>query len=100
MNEVITLIKRTYDGDILKEIRRDVFARLDNIGMREFYAANAADFHPEAKFILADYLEYDGEKLLEHNGEYFRVLRTYRDGQELELTVERAPADDFEEDEA
>lgn len=100
MNEVVTLIKRTYDGDVLKEIRREVFARLGNIGMREFYAANAADFHPEAKFILADYLEYDGEKLLEYNGEPFRILRTYRDGQELELTVERAPADDIEEDEA
>lgn len=102
MNEVITLIKRTPSTDtngdpIIKEVRRDIFARLGSIGMREFYAANTADFHPEAKFIIADYLDYEGEKLVEYNGERFSILRTYRIGQELELTVERAPVDDFEE---
>lgn len=99
MNEILTLIKRTYEGDTLTETRREVFARRDNIGLREFYAASAADIHPEAKFTLADYLDYEGETLVEYDGEPFRVLRTYRTGQELELTVERAPEDDFEEDE-
>lgn len=101
MNEVITLIKRIDDGDgnLFQEVRRDVFARMSSIGMREFYAANSTDFHPEAKFVLADYLDYDGETLIIHDGHPFRVLRTYRNGQELELTVESAPVDDFEEDE-
>lgn len=104
MNEVLVLIKRVTDFDenadlVTKETRREVFAQLGNIGMREFYAANASDFHPEAKFILTDYFDYEGEKLVEYNGELFRVLRTYRNGQELELTVERAPVDDIEEDE-
>lgn len=105
MNEVLTLIKRVPDFDangdpVTVETRREVFARMGGIGMREFYAASATDFHPEAKFVLADYLDYDGETLVIHNGTPFRVLRTYRNGQELELTVERAPVDDFEEAEA
>lgn len=104
MNEVLTLIKRTPDVDangdpVTTETRRDVFARMSSIGMREFYAASSTDFHPEAKFVLADYLDYDDETLVIHDGHPFRVLRTYRNGQELELTVESAPVDDFEEDE-
>jgi SPP1 family predicted phage head-tail adaptor len=102
MNEVLTLIKRTPDIDangdpVTIETRREVFARVGSIGMREFYAASTTDFHPEAKFILADYLDYNEETLVIYNGHPFRVLRTYRNGQELELTVESAPVDDFEE---
>lgn len=86
MNEVITLIK----GDT----RRDVFCRLQSIGQSEFYGASARDFYPEKKFVLADYLDYDDEQLIEHDGRRFRVLRTYRVGQELELTVTRASAEE------
>ncbi len=86
MNEVLTLIK----GDA----SRDVFCRLASIGMKEFYEANARDFFPEVKFILADYLDYDNEQLVEHNGQRYRVLRTYRTGQELEIVVERASAEE------
>jgi hypothetical protein len=86
MNEVLTLIK----GDT----SRDVFCRLASIGMKEFYEANARDFFPEMKFILADYLDYDNEQLVEHNGRRYRVLRTYRTGQELEIVVERASAEE------
>lgn len=86
MNEVITLIK----GDT----RREVFCRLQSIGQSEFYEASARDFYPEKKFVLADYLDYDDEQLIEHDGRRFRVLRTYRVGQELELTVTRASAEE------
>ena len=86
MNEVITLIK----GDT----RREVFCRLQSIGQSEFYEASAQDFYPEMKFILADYLEYDNERLIDYDGRRFRVLRTYRTGQELELVVQRASAEE------
>ena len=86
MNEVITLIK----GDT----RREVFCRLQSIGQSEFYEASARDFYPEMKFVLADYLDYDDEQLIEYSVRRFRVLRTYRKGQELELTVQRASAEE------
>ena len=86
MNEILTLIK----GDNI----RDVFCRLASIGMKEFYEASARDFYPELKFILADYLEYDNEQLVEYNGQRYSVLRTYRTGQELEIIVVRASAEE------
>ena len=99
MNDVLTLIKRVPGkneaGDpIITETTRDVFCGVRSIGMREFYQANAVDFHPEATFILADYLDYDGETACEHDGQRYTILRTYRTRQELELTVERAPVED------
>lgn len=98
MNEVAILIKRGYEGAARTETRREVLCGVRSIGMKEFYSAHSTDFHPELKLVLADYLDYDGETLAEYNGELFRILRTYRVGQELELTLERAPAEEAEAD--
>lgn len=95
MTEVAVLIKREYG---VADVRREVFCGFRSIGMREFYAANGTDFHPELKLVLADYLDYNGETLADYNGQRYRILRTYRQGQELELTLERAPAEDGEAD--
>lgn len=94
MNEVLTLISQTHGTDEygdpkLKESSREVFARLASVGQKEFYEAHAVGLKPELKFVLTDYLDYEGEMLAEHNGIRYRVLRTYRKGQELELTVYR-----------
>ena len=86
MNEVITLMS---GGG-----RREVFAGLRSVGHTEFYEAYATDLHPELKFVLADYLDYEGETLVEHDGTLYRVVRFYRTGQELELTVARASAEE------
>ena len=87
LTDILTLLDDNYRP-------RDVFCRVRSIGMKEFYQANATDFHPEAKFILADYLDYNGETMAIHNGQLYRILRTYRTGIELELTAEKAPAED------
>ena len=94
MDEVLTLIKTAqqvdeYGDPVTTETRREVFARLSSIGQKEFYQAQAVGLQPELKFILADYLDYEDEALVEHAGKRYRVLRTYRAGQELELTVYR-----------
>ena len=94
MNEVLTLIQQTHGVDdygdlVIQETTRDVFAKQGSIGQKEFYQAQAVGLQPEVKFVLADHLDYDGEALVEHNGQRYRVLRTYRKGQELELTVYR-----------
>ena len=94
MNEVLTLIQQTQGVDdygdlVTTETNREVFAKLGSIGQKEFYQAHAVGLQPELKFVLADYLDYEGETLLEHDGQRYRVLRTYRKGQELELTVYR-----------
>lgn len=94
MNEVATLIKRTYEGATRVETKREVLCGFRSIGMKEFYSANSTDFRPELKLVLADYLDYDDETLVDYNGQRYRILRTYRAGQELELTLERAPAEE------
>lgn len=94
MNEIVTLIKRTWDGSTQTETTRDVLCGLRSIGQQEFYEANATDFRPEMKIVLTDYLDYQDETLLSYNGTRYRVVRTYRAGQALELTVERAPVEE------
>lgn len=94
MIEVVTLIKRTWVGAERKETTRDVLCSIRSVGQREFYEAYATDRHPELKIVLADYLDYQDEQLLTYNGQRYRVLRTYCTGQELELTVERASAEE------
>ena len=92
MNEVITLIQQTHSVDdygdpVITESARDVFARLGSIGQQEFYQAHAVGLKPEIKFVLTDYLDYEGESLVLYEGKRYRVLRTFRKGQELEITV-------------
>ena len=98
MTEVATLIKRVYEGAALVETRREVFCGVRSIGMKEFYSAHSTDYRPELKLVLADYLDYNDERLADYNGQRYRILRTYRVGQELELTLERAPEEEVEAD--
>jgi hypothetical protein len=90
-NVVAVLIRRWYDGAVKKESRRELTFRFHSIGMKEFYQANSSDFHPELKLTLADYMDYENETLALYDGQMYRILRTYRNGLELELTLERAP---------
>ena len=109
MNDIVTLVKRAHRRDdtgklildddgkpIVDESGRVVFCGVRSIGQQEFYQASTTTFRPELKLILADYLDYQDEQLADYNGRRYRVVRTYRTGQELELIVERAPAEDGE----
>ena len=91
MNEVLTLITETQTTDdcgdpVILQTVRQVFCRVVSVGAKEFYQAAATGLKPEIKFVLADYLDYKGEKIVRYEGGVFHVLRTYRNGQELELT--------------
>ena len=94
MTEILTLIRMEttideYGGPVITEVPRDVFAEQMSIGQKEFYQAHAVGLQPEIKFKLTDYLDYENETHVEHNGQRYRVLRTYRTGQALELTCYR-----------
>jgi SPP1 family predicted phage head-tail adaptor len=99
-NSVIKLISETKvvdaygDMSVVKTERR-VFAELKSIGQSEFYQAQAVGLKPEVKFLLPDYLEYNGEKVVrfqdfnEEEPQEYTVLRTYRNNNELELVCRR-----------
>lgn len=86
MPELITLIEGTS--------RREVLCRLRSVGHAEFYEAHATEYRPELKFVLADFYDYEGESLVKYGDALYRVIRTYRIGYELELTVGRASAEE------
>ena len=92
MTDILKLIaeEKTVDryGDtVVTESSRQVFCREESVGQKEFYQAAAVGLTPEIKLVLSDYLDYQNEKLVLYNGDRYRVLRTYRKGQELELIL-------------
>lgn len=94
MVDVLTLIRTEttldeYGDPVITETPRDVFATPMSIGQKEFYQAHAVGLQPEIKFKLADCLDYEDEAYVAYNGQRYRVLRTYRTGQEMELVCYR-----------
>lgn len=91
MNEILALIQP--DGR-----PREVLCGLRSVTRSEFYRANATGYKPELVFILADYYDYNGETLVDYDGQRYRIIRTYRTGQALELVVTKASAEEAEWD--
>ncbi len=89
-NEIIYLLSiksETNDvGDLIEETEKTMrFAKIKSIGQAEFYQAQALGLKPEIKFVLPDYLDYDFQSEVIYNGFRYKVLRTYRTGNEIEI---------------
>ena len=89
-NEVIYLLSTQYItnkvGDTIEAATKTMrFARLKSIGQTEFYQAQAQGLKPEIKFVLADYLDYNDQEEVVYNNFRYKVLRTYRTGNEIEI---------------
>lgn len=89
-NDLIKLISVTTTtdevGDTVEvKTENEVFAEKKSIGQSEFYQAQTVGLKPEIKFVLSDYYDYSDEQTIIHDGKEFRVLRTYRTGNELEI---------------
>lgn len=99
MNDVITLLAEEksvneYGDTTLTITERRVFVKTKSIGQSEFYQSQAVGLKPEVKFVLADFLDYKGEKKLKYKPfggreEIYNVIRTFRDGYMLELVCNR-----------
>ena len=90
MNEEIFLISEAMIPDergdpVIARTERAVFCDVASIGLKEFYQAAQAGLLPEIKFIIADYLDYGNEKELRYGDTVYRILRTYRTLQKLEI---------------
>lgn len=104
-NEIIKLIsvEKVTDeyGDIKeKKTEREVYAELKSIKQSEFYQAAGVGMKPEMKFVLPDYLDYQGERIISYQTygtntwENFGVIRTYRNGNELEIVCGKGIEDE------
>lgn len=92
-NDVIKLISTTETiddaGDIvITPSEREIFCSVKSIGQTEFYQAQALGLKPEIKFVIANAEDYEGEKTLKYNSKIYEVVRTYKKGEELEITCE------------
>lgn len=95
--DVLTLIAEDPKAhgvtDKPKETERTVFCTVRSVGMNEAYQALANGLQPQFVFVLSDFDDYDGEKICEYNGKRYRIVRTYRRNQAIELTVEEVTVD-------
>lgn len=92
-NDIAYLCKETitqdeFRNEILSLEEREVFVQAKSIGAREFYQAATTDYHPTITLVMADYYDYEGEGVVRYNGDLFDVIRTYRKGNRLELTLQ------------
>lgn len=88
-------------GDItVTETERTVFAEVKSIGQTEFYQGMAAGLKPEIKFVLSNFLEYQGELIVEYTAfaettaHRYTVIRTYTNGESIEITCKRGVTED------
>ena len=93
-NEVIELgkseiIEDKYGNQNKEYVFKEVFADVRSVSQSEYYTAAQSGFKPVFKFILADYYDYDEEDTVLYGGVLYHIIRTYRNGLQLELTVEK-----------
>ena len=99
-DDVITLKKESntvnsYGDTVQTFTERTIFAEVKSISQTEFYQAQATGLKPEIKFVIADFADYQGEKILSYKpyGEEtavdFTILRTYRNKINLEIVCAR-----------
>lgn len=94
-NDVISLLTITETineiGDRVESVtKKEIFAQVRSIGMKEKYEALNVGLKPELTFVIADYYDYDDQEHIEYNSIRYKVLRTYRKNtNELEIVVTR-----------
>lgn len=93
-NDVIELgkpviIEDNYGNQIKEYSFKEVFAEVKSVSQSEYYTAAQNGFKPVYRFILADYYDYDEEDTVLYGGVLYHIIRTYRNGLQLELTVEK-----------
>ena len=88
----VTETVNEYGDHVLTETRRTVLADDYSVGMTETYQAMAVGYKPEVKLVLTNWLDYCGEEYVEFvpfgrsEAVRLKILRTYRNGEALELT--------------
>lgn len=85
-SSVITQDEYLNEKEVFRE--REVFVEPRSVGTSEFYRAATTDFHPDIKLVLADYYDYEGEKVVRYDGKLYDVIRTYERYNRLELTLQ------------
>ena len=93
MADELTLIAKTitlddYGNEVATETERTILCEVYSITQTEFYAAANTELNPEYRFNVF-FGDYEDEDICKYNGNRYAIYRTFRDGDTLELYVER-----------
>lgn len=66
---------------------------LKSVTRNEAYQAMSQGLNPAYVFVLSHSFEYKDERLLRYDGNVYKVLRAYVNGDSVELTAERVDND-------
>lgn len=94
--EIQLISKAPSTGGIFDEREttlRTVMAEARSIGMREMYTAMSQGLNPSITFTLTLAQDYNDERELLWNGKRYKIIRTYVNGDGIELTCERVTDD-------
>lgn len=84
-----TKTKNEYGVFETQTTSREVYAQVQSITRAEFFDAGRNGLNPEFEFTMF-FGDYEGEKLVEYNGNTYAVYRTYQGRNDtIELYVER-----------
>lgn len=76
--------------DTPTETQRLAYCTVRSVGMQEFYRAKELGLEPSVVFVLAERADYEGEKVVIWEGRRYDVVRTYINGDAIEITCEEA----------
>lgn len=93
MADVLILIAQAitvdeYGNEVATETERQIYCEVYSISQTEFYAAANTELNPEYRFDIF-FGDYQGEDVCLFNGNRYAIYRTFRNGDTLELYVER-----------
>lgn len=83
-----TMQQNKYGVWVKTETSRQVFCRVSSVSQTEFFEAGRNGLNPEWRFSVFA-ADYQGEETVIYNNKRYGVYRTYRDGDFIELYVER-----------
>lgn len=92
-DDVLELVSTTMEQNkygvwVKTETSRQVFCRVSSVSQTEFFEAGRNGLNPEWRFSVFA-ADYQGEETVIYNNKRYGVYRTYRDGDFIELYVER-----------
>lgn len=93
-SDVIKLVTETWTKDKYGIAQRtvtkkEVFCNVTSVSAEEFFEGGRNGLNPEFRFTMF-FGDYDGQTMVEYNGETYGVYRTYRERNDMiELYVSR-----------
>ena len=76
-----------------QETLTTAFCQVKSVTRSEFWRAHENGLEPSLVFVLSEYADYEGQKVLIYDGRRYRVLRSYVTGHAVELTAAEILAD-------